>query len=657
MTLLTPLGLLALISVIILIIIYIIKPNYQQKFISSTFVWKLSLKYKKKRILTSKLRDILIIICQIAILTSCALVLTQPSRIVKALVDETEAVIIIDASASMQTVNDANVTRYDRAIEEAKSYADALIKSGGIVSVIRADANPELLLMRAQADEAKDITTTFDKLYAENCSYQTADIDKAFDLASTILDINPFAAIYFYTDADYLSVPNGVTVVNCAQTEENASGEKTPEWNAAILNAYTGFDEGYYIVYVDVACYGVNRPLDLSLTVNAANGDKSVLKFNVTVDCISEKTRTVVFRKQSSEEGSVWPEDTESYVYVDLGNDAFTSFESISIVLIDQDYLDYDNSFEIWGGIKPELKIQYTSSGRTLFFQSILDVFTEYYADRWNVTVVDLRPDDEAATSGFDWYIYEDTAPEALPTDGAVFLLNPDQSPQGAGFSLTKEIDLKRSYYLSAVTENNPLMKNVIADGITVSKYRALSLGDPEYVSLMELNDYPVFAVKNYGSAKVAVMSFSLHYSNLAVLPDFPLIMQNMFEYFLPSTLSSNAFEVGEEIIINGRGEKVVFDDVDHKETFVEFPATYSVETPGVFVVTTYLYNLRSYDEYIFVKVPAAESNTVFVGDTLPDPYQGAEMSDFFEDLAVYLAAALVALVFIEWFLHIREGI
>ena len=53
MTLLAPLGLLGLLGVLALIIIYIIKPNYQQKFISSTYVWKLSLKYRKKRIPTS----------------------------------------------------------------------------------------------------------------------------------------------------------------------------------------------------------------------------------------------------------------------------------------------------------------------------------------------------------------------------------------------------------------------------------------------------------------------------------------------------------------------------------------------------------------------------------------------------------------------------
>ena len=50
MGLLTPLGLLGLIGIPILIIIYIIKPKYHEKKISSTFIWRLSLKYRKRKI-------------------------------------------------------------------------------------------------------------------------------------------------------------------------------------------------------------------------------------------------------------------------------------------------------------------------------------------------------------------------------------------------------------------------------------------------------------------------------------------------------------------------------------------------------------------------------------------------------------------------------
>ena len=60
MTLLLPLGLLGLLAIAALILIYIIKPNYQQKFISSTYVWKLSMKYRKKKIPINRLKNIIL---------------------------------------------------------------------------------------------------------------------------------------------------------------------------------------------------------------------------------------------------------------------------------------------------------------------------------------------------------------------------------------------------------------------------------------------------------------------------------------------------------------------------------------------------------------------------------------------------------------------
>ena len=102
MTLLTPLGLIGLLGVVALIIIYIIKPNYQQKFISSTYVCKLSLKYRKKKIPTSKLRKLLLILCQIIFLATCAAILARPNMILQTAIKEPEVVIILDASASMR---------------------------------------------------------------------------------------------------------------------------------------------------------------------------------------------------------------------------------------------------------------------------------------------------------------------------------------------------------------------------------------------------------------------------------------------------------------------------------------------------------------------------------------------------------------------------
>ena len=140
MTLLAPLGLLGLLSIVALIIIYIIRPNYQQKFISTTYVWKLSLKYRKKKIPMSKLRNFLLILCQILILTACALILAQPNKVLKAQVKGEEIVVIIDSSASMRAGDDES--RFERAVTKAKKKATGVLDAGGIVSVIVADDKP-----------------------------------------------------------------------------------------------------------------------------------------------------------------------------------------------------------------------------------------------------------------------------------------------------------------------------------------------------------------------------------------------------------------------------------------------------------------------------------------------------------------------------------
>ena len=147
MTLLTPLGLLGLVGIIILIIIYIIKPNYQQKVISSTYVWKLSLKYRKKKIPVNKLRNFLIILCQVLILTAAALILAEPVQVIKQKAEHREVIAIIDSSASMRTATGGE-TRFERAVNLVSELTDDVMGNSGTVSVILANENPSFLAER-----------------------------------------------------------------------------------------------------------------------------------------------------------------------------------------------------------------------------------------------------------------------------------------------------------------------------------------------------------------------------------------------------------------------------------------------------------------------------------------------------------------------------
>ena len=137
MDLLVPIGLLGLIGLLILLIIYILKPNYQQKFVSSTYIWKLSLKYRKKKIPINKLRNVLILLCQVLICIAAALILSKPAVVAETSVGQNEKIIIVDASASMlASCESSDDTRFDRALKKTREIADETLKDNGTVTVI-----------------------------------------------------------------------------------------------------------------------------------------------------------------------------------------------------------------------------------------------------------------------------------------------------------------------------------------------------------------------------------------------------------------------------------------------------------------------------------------------------------------------------------------
>ena len=229
MTWLTPIGFLGLIGLIVLIIIYIIKPNYQNKVISSTFIWRLSLKYRKKRLPINKLQNILQFLCQLLILTISALLLAQPVISSMQFGDENEKIIIIDASASMR-VNDGNRMRFEKAVDRAKEVAQETIENGGIVSIVLADADPNFVVQRCGEAQLQEVTEKLDELLADGtqCIYGSADMQGAVSLAEEVLRYNSEAQVHLYTATNYIE-KNGIIVENFSTESRLLSRKHIPK--------------------------------------------------------------------------------------------------------------------------------------------------------------------------------------------------------------------------------------------------------------------------------------------------------------------------------------------------------------------------------------------------------------------------------------------
>ena len=55
--------------------------------------------------------------------------------------------------------------------------------------------------------------------------------------------------------------------------------------------------------------------------------------------------------------------------------------------------------------------------------------------------------------------------------------------------------------------------------------------------------------------------------------------------------------------------------------------------------------------------MPEAESNITEIRSNLYNPDREKNEADYYKDVLTYIAAALVALLFLEWCLHLKDGV
>ena len=649
MSWLTPLGFLGALGIVALIIIYIIKPNFQNKLISSTYVWKLSLKYKKKKIPTSTLRNILIFICQVLILSAATFILAQPFITSEKGEETTESIVIIDASASMLS-STAGSTRLERAIYEAGTFIDEAFADEKTVSVIIASEKAYFLAQQATAESLVTIKSDLNALLDENnpaYTYGTPDIKGAMSLAEEITAYSLDCEVVMFTDTNYIDKGN----VKIVDVKDNA------DWNGAILDVRSKIVENLYVFEIDVACYGADMDLTLFCDFTGVNEGESTVNHKLTVRCTQDEMQTIVF--------SVDPETRSDHIE---SFDAISSFRDLHVYIAELDSLAEDNSFYLYGGKRPVLKVQYASAMPNNFFASALMVLREQLGNYWDIDITEVRTKEEPATEGFDLYIFEYQMPAVLPTDGIVMLVSPETPlPSSTGIQLgqihgyvppSNATNYEGASLIKG--DDHPILKNINIESIKITQFRGINNYDG-YTPLMYADtaegNKPAVLVRNEPDSKVMVMAFSHRYSNFAVLHDFPLFMYNMINYFAPQTFEGYVFDANESIELNARGETLQVTGPGTNETLKTFPGSIKLSVPGTYTVSQTVLSGDPVIEEFYVKIPSEESNICLRVDTLENPYfyQEVETSDL--DLLVYFACAMVALLFIEWWLKSREQI
>jgi len=506
MKFLFPLGFLALLGVPILIAIYIIKNKYTEQTVSSTYLWTLSERFIKRRNPLSRITGIVSLILQLLAVILLAFALSQPIIIKKGAAND--YCFILDASGSMNIAGgDGTQTRFERGKAEIEKLISAS-EEGSSYSLLIAGDGVEYLFDRTENRE--EAISLLKEVQPDSTAFPE---EEAVKEAQRVFSENPAAKVYLVTDTEYLA-HNNVTVVNVTDEAENSG---------VTVSGYE-LKDGKLTIYGSVAAFTEGEKLTLELYLDGAETAAETLEI---------------------------PTSAEAPVHAFEMYTDCNAFSTARVSLKEKDGLNLDDEYILFN---PERENAYETlivSDNPFFLYGILSSAGKVKAD-----IVSPKAYSEDMT-GYGLYVFDGFSPETLPANGAIWLFNPKTSSEGAGFQVQDTVEFsegeEEALRLSAPTssEIRKLTEHLDGEGLYVKRYQKCGLYR-SFATLMTVKGNPaIFTGTADGGNREVVFAFDLHDSNIAVTPDFGILMKHLWEYSFPDLLESTTYVAGETLTIN----------------------------------------------------------------------------------------------------------
>ncbi len=657
---LIPLGFLGFAGIGALIVIYIIKPKYTKRLLPSTFMWIRSQKYHRKRMPIEPFRDLLIFLLQALAIASCTMIIASPFLQTEETIRESnERIIVIDASESMRSklVKTTGETRFKRAIDQTKQFVDeVLIRQGGSISVILADATPEFIIDDADRHSYSDVIKTLD---SAECSHESADLGTAMQMAEDRVLHNPAAKVTVYSGTELGYMGDAVTIVNLA--------DPVNEWNVGICDCVAAYEENQFTFYLDVAAYGkVAMDTVLHIEIRGVdNGEASIdlspLEIPVSFN-VDENGEELVQHISITAD----PRDET------IGGNPANVVENFDEVMVQfrglDDSLADDDTLMVYGGKKDRVAIEYSTSDRNIFFPSAIMTLVNRYARIRDVSLLTTIKEDTFKPSGYDFYFFEHTIPDeiarkGLPNDGISVLLDPDEEGFRklglGGMKYEGKRQLSEFTYLTRGTPH-PLTNRVAVEDLGVSAYTRIEMEETSgFIPIIYCGEDPIVFARNWNNSKIVIMAFSVNLSNFPVkYYDFLFFLSNMIDYYMPTTLTQYCYEIGQKAAVNCKGSSLTVQNMRGETVahLTEFPNEVTLTELGTYTFTT-RFGINKEDEVrkAYVRTPVAESS-IFRMEDLGFRIMNAEYTkEMGKDLFLWFAVAVVVLLFVEYLLQHRD--
>lgn len=618
MSFLQPLGFLALLAIPVLIIIYIIKSKYTEQVIPSTYLWELSEKFLKRKNPLKAITGLLSLILQILAVVLIALAIAHPVFVVKG--GARDYCFILDSSASMN-VEEGGKTRFNAAVAEIEKIINSS-SDGSTYTLVFAGGTTDVVF--SELDDKKSAKTQLSQLSA---SYVGGSLDGALAQAQKLFDGNSSMQFYLVTDKTVENVQN----VNLVQV----SGGRV---NYGLSDVEYAFEtDSSDVTTVTVSGKAFSYTTDATLTVE------------IYVDDAVSPTATA-----SVQVSGGFGEEFDVKLPV-------SEFSSVTVKIAQKDDLPQDNVVVLYGTAEGEAYKALIISSTPTLIKAALE------AANVNCEVLSPLKYTREACQGYSLYVFDSDddapfSPSTLPTDGAVWFINPSGSVEKTGFSARGaaasggETELSTS----SSTKIRKLLKGTSANDTTLLSYVRCGQTSAFY-NLMYCNGDPViFAGSNgYGNRQV-VFAFDWNFSDFALTYNGRAIVNNLVNYTFPAlaeeTLAFSGKTVSLNVLPGCTSLKVVSPsgEEEYLDT-TEISAEYMLTEVGEYTVTAIVGDGIKRAK-VFAQFPAEERilnvtevNFVITGEP------GTAMRDGrYEDL-LYIFIILAVVILADWAVYCYE--
>ena len=305
-------------------------------------------------------------------------------------------------------------------------------------------------------------------------------------------------------------------------------------------------------ILANVRNYGEN---DERKTVTVYNGNMVLALSDVTVPAGSE--RSVIFEN----------------VYQGSGK--------FSVVISPGDVLEADDTFYLAVNEARTAKVLLVSEGNT-FLENAFGLVD-------GVELYRMTPDtmETAGLFGYDLYVFDGALPDVMPDDGGIFIIDP---PEGNGYIPTGE-SRSLNCYSEGASElgGGDSLSFIISEAKTVER--------PSWaVTECSADGVPLIMRGENGAQKVCVFAFDIHDSDLPLLKEFPVMIYNLSDWFMPGRLGNGSeAKCGQSLEINAPADaaKIEITDPDGNGRVIAppFPASEYSDTPEPGFYTVYIEN------------------------------------------------------------------